>query len=117
MANESREIALTHSEIVKAMVLYSNRSDSPIPADAEIHDFGTDTKGEAFVELQADGLSRTYEASVLLSAAIYFCGLCKIPLPRSAEKVLEWRGANLALVIRDWGFQTPGLGMLVAYMM
>ncbi len=117
MAIESREIALTRAEIVKAMVLFSNRSNSPIPANAEIGEFGTNDKGEAYIGLQANGLSQTYEGPALLSAVIYFCNLCKIPLPQRAIKALEWRGANLALVIREWGFETPGIGVLAAGML
>ncbi len=114
MAIESREIALTRSEIVKAMVLFSNRSNSPIPAHAEIGEFGTTEAGEAYVGLHADGLSKVYDASVLLAASIYFCNLCKIPLPQRAVKALEWRGSQLALVIREWGFETPSVGVLAA---
>jgi len=114
MAIESREISLTKSEIVKALVLFSNRSSSPIPAHAEIERFGADEKGGIFVSLAADGRKQKFESSILLPAIIYFCNLCKIPLPQRAVKNIEWRGSELALVIRNWGFDTPALDVLAA---
>lgn len=114
MAFESREIALTRSEIIKAMVLFSNRSSSPIPAEAQIGDFGTDDKGGVYVKLDADGRSQKYDTAVFLPAVIYFCNLCKIPLPQRAVKGIQWRGSELALIIREWGFETPKLEVLAA---
>ncbi len=114
MAIESREIALTRSEIIKAMVLFSKRSNSPIPAYAQIGEFGTDGAGGVFLRLEADGRFKTYGHGVILPAVIYFCNQCNIPLPQQALKDVEWRGSDLALVIREWGFETPGLHLLAA---
>jgi len=114
MAIESREIALTRSEIIKAMVLFSNRSSSPIPANAEIMEFGTDANKGIFLILEAEGRTQKYDHAVMLPAIIYFCNLCKIPLPQRAVKGIEWRGGELALVIREWGFETPTIAALAA---
>ena len=113
MPEELRKILFSKEEVQAAAVDYCLRAKIRLP-DKNIEDLEVRADPEAMVVLKyADTrpeepneieLSRDQVAAAL----IRYCSSINVPLPRSAQKVLQPADNGISLLINiDWGKRTP----------
>lgn len=113
MPEELRKILFSKEEVQAAVVDYCLRSKIRLP-DKNIEGLEVSADPEAMVVLKyaeagpeednAVELSRDHVAAAL----IRYCSNIKVPLPRSAQKVLQPGNGGISLLINiDWGKNTP----------
>ncbi len=113
MPEELRKILFPKDELQAAVVDYCLRSKIPLP-DKNIDELEVRADPEAMVVLKyADaGPEETGEVELsrdqVAAALIRYCSSIKVPLPRSAQKVLQPGDDGISLLINiDWGKNTP----------
>ncbi len=113
MPEELRKILFANDELQAAVVDYCLRSKIPLP-DKNIEDLEVRSDPEAMVVLKyADtGPEETKKVELsrdqVAAALIRYCSSINVPLPRSAQKVLQPGNDGISLLINiDWGKGTP----------
>ncbi len=113
MPEELRKILFAKDEVQAAVVDYCLRSKIPLP-DKNIDELEVRADPEAMVVLKyADaGPEETGEVELsrdqVAAALIRYCSSINVPLPRSAQKVLQPGDDGISLLINiDWGKGTP----------
>lgn len=113
MPEELRKILFAKDELQAAVVDYCLRSKIRLP-DKNIEDLEVRADPEAMVVLKYAATVPGEDSEVELSrdqvaaALIRYCSSIKVPLPRSAQKVLQPGDDGISLLINiDWGKKTP----------
>ncbi len=113
MPEELRKILFPKDEVQAAVVDYCLRAKIRLP-DKNIEDLEVRADPEAMVVLKyADtGPGESHEVELsrdqVAAALIRYCSSINVPLPRSAQKVLQPGGDGISLLINiDWGKNTP----------
>ena len=113
MPEELGKILFSKEEVQAAVVDYCLRSKIRLP-DNNIEDLEVRADPEAMVVLKyADtGPDEVNEVELsrdqVAAALIRYCSSINVPLPRSAQKVLQPGNDGISLLINiDWGKRTP----------
>ncbi len=113
MPEELRKILFPKDEVQAAVVDYCLRAKIRLP-DKNIDDLEVRADPEAMVVLKyADtGPEEANEVELsrdqVAAALIRYCSSINVPLPRSAQKVLQPADDGISLLINiDWGKNTP----------
>ncbi len=113
MPEELRKILFPKDELQAAVVDYCLRSKIPLP-DRLIDELEVQADPEAMVVLKYADAGPGEDNEVKLSrdqvaaALIRYCSSINVPLPRSAQKVLQPAADGISLLINiDWGKNTP----------
>ena len=113
MPEELRKIFFSKEEVRAAVVNYCLRAKIRLP-DKNIENLEVRTDPEAMVVLKYADTGPEEENEVQLSrdqvaaALIRYCSSIDVPLPRSAQKVLQPADNGISLLIKiDWGKGTP----------
>lgn len=113
MPEELRKILFSEDEVQAAVVDYCLRSKIPLP-NKNIDELEVRADPEAMVVLKyADtGPEEANEVELsrdqVAAALIRYCSNIKVPLPRSAQKVLQPADNGISLLMNiDWGKNTP----------
>ena len=113
MPEELRNILFPKDEVQAAVVDYCLRSKIPLP-NKNIDKLEVRTDPEAMVVLKYADTGPQEASEVKLSrdqvttALIRYCSNIKVPLPRSAQKVMQPGDDGISLLINiDWGKGTP----------
>ncbi len=113
MPEELRKILFSKDEVQAAVVDYCLRSKIRLP-DKNIDDLEVRADSEAMVVLKYADTGPEEDSEVELSrdqvaaALIRYCSSINVPLPRSAQKVLQPADDGISLLINiDWGKKTP----------
>ncbi len=113
MPEELRKILFPKDEVQAAVVDYCLRSKIPLP-NKIIDELEVRADPEAMVVLKYADTGPEEASEVELSrdqvaaALIRYCSAIKVPLPRSAQKVLQPGDDGISLLINiDWGKNTP----------
>ncbi len=113
MPEELRKILFSEDELQAAVVDYCLRAKIRLP-DKIIDDLEVRADPEAMVVLKYADTGPEEASEVELSrdqvaaALIRYCSSINVPLPRSAQKVLQPGDGGISLLINiDWGKNTP----------
>ena len=113
MPEELRKILFSKEELRAAVVGYCLRAKIRLP-DKNIDELEVRADPEAMVVLKYADTGPEEENEVELSrdqvaaALIRYCSSINVPLPRSAQKVLQPADNGISLLINiDWGKGTP----------
>ncbi|MCZ6465689.1 MAG: hypothetical protein O6829_00205 [Alphaproteobacteria bacterium] len=113
MPEELRKILFPKDELQAAVVDYCLRSKIWLP-NKNIDELEVRADPEAMVVLKYADAGPGEDNEVKLSrdqvaaALIRYCSIINVPLPRSAQKVLQPGGDGISLLINiDWGKNTP----------
>ncbi len=113
MPEELRKIHFPNDELQAAVVDYCLRSKIRLP-DTNIEELEVRDDANAMVVLKYATTGPDEENEVELTrdqvaaALIRYCSSIKVPLPRSARKVLQPADEGISLLINiDWGKGTP----------
>ena len=113
MPEELRKIFFSKEELRAAVVNYCLRAKIRLP-DKNIENLEVRADPEAMVVLKYADTGPEEENEVQLSrdqvaaALIRYCSSINVPLPRSAQKVLQPADNGISLLINiDWGKGTP----------
>ena len=113
MPEELRKILFPKDELQAAVIDYCLRSKIHLP-NRIIESLEVRGDPEAMVVLKYAGIDSGDDKEVELSrdqvaaALIRYCSAIKVPLPRSAQKVLQPGDDGISLLINiDWGKNTP----------
>ncbi len=113
MPEEHRKILCAKDELQAAVVDYCLRAKIRLP-DKNIEELEVRADPEAMVVLKYAGTGPEKATEVELSrdqvaaALIRYCSSINVPLPRSAQKVLQPSDDGISLLINiDWGKRTP----------
>ena len=113
MPEELRKIHFSKEEVQAAVVDYCLRSKILLP-EKNIDDLEVCADSEAMVVLKYVAAAPGDDTEVELSrdqvaaALIRYCSSISVPLPRSAQKVLQPVDDGIAMLINmDWGKRTP----------
>ncbi len=113
MPEELRKILFSKEEVQAAVVDYCLRAKIPLP-DNNIDGLEVSADPNAMVVLKYADTGPAEASEVELSrdqvaaALIRYCSAINVPLPRSAQKVLQPGDGGISLLINiDWGKNTP----------
>ncbi len=113
MPEEIRKILFSEEEVQAAVVDYCLRSKIRLP-NKNIDELEVRADPEAMVVLKYVDIGSEEATEVELSrdqvaaALIRYCSNIKVPLPHSAQKVLQPGDDGISLLINiDWGKNTP----------
>ena len=113
MPEELRKILFAKDEVQAAVVDYCLRSKILLP-DKNIEDLEVRADPEAMVVLRYADTGPVEPKEVELNrdqvaaALIRYCSAINVPLPRSAQKVLQPGDDGISLLINiDWGKKAP----------
>ena len=104
MPSERREIIFSHSELCEAIVDYFERDES-ISTQGEFNGLTLSEKGEvsAIAEYFDTELNQKLNIRVGVSeigaALMLYCLKARIPLPKFAEKAIQFASGNVALIV------------------
>jgi hypothetical protein len=103
MVIEVRSLLFTDFEILEAMTAVMRRRGESVPGPQPVKVRLTEKNNgqtQMQIDLAYDGQSRKFDMEEAQAALTAFCIRQKIPMPRLCHKSLEWRGEQLALIIR-----------------
>ncbi len=103
MPAERRRIIFSNDEVVAAALSYCRATGIPVP-DAEVQRRSVcmESDGSLFLVFDVSSPDQeddvTLDVETVLNALVEFCRVQSIPLPRAAQKRLEYHGGALSLV-------------------
>ncbi len=103
MVTETRTIIFSDDDLMEALAPMVRRREKYVPKSQPydiIKRIGRDSLFLLQVTYLTDKVVLTFSEDELFTAVLVHCLKLKIPIPRRAEKVVESRGDEVALIIR-----------------